>query len=36
VVKKRMAEWARFKDTTLAQLNRQLTEAKLDRIALAE
>jgi photosystem II stability/assembly factor-like uncharacterized protein len=34
--KNRMEEWARFKDTTLARLNQQLTEAKLARVAITE
>ena len=35
-VKNRMAEWARFKETTLARLNQRLKEAKLAPIAIAE
>ena len=35
-VKGRIAEWARFKQTKLAQLNQQLREANLAPIAIAE
>jgi hypothetical protein len=35
-VKARIAEWARFKQTRLAQLNQQLREAKLAPIAISE
>jgi hypothetical protein len=35
-IKTRIAEWARFKQTRLAQLNQQLREAKLAPIAIAE
>jgi photosystem II stability/assembly factor-like uncharacterized protein len=35
-VKARVAEWARFKQTRLAQLNQQLREANIAPIALAE
>jgi hypothetical protein len=35
-VKARIAEWARFKQTRLAQLNQQLREANLAPIAIAE
>jgi photosystem II stability/assembly factor-like uncharacterized protein len=35
-VKVRIAEWVRFKQTRLAQLNQQLREAKLAPIAIAE
>jgi photosystem II stability/assembly factor-like uncharacterized protein len=35
-VKARIAEWARFKQTKLAQLNQQLREAKLAPIVIAE
>ena len=35
-VKARIAEWVRFKQTTLAQLNRQLREANFAPIAIAE
>ena len=35
-VKARIAEWARFKQTRLAQLNQQLREANFDPIAIAE
>jgi len=35
-VKGRIAEWARFKQTRLAQLNQQLREANFDPIAIAE
>ena len=35
-VKARIAEWARFKQTRLAQLNQQLREANLTPIAIAE
>jgi hypothetical protein len=31
-----MAEWARFKQTRLAQLNQQLREANVAPIAIAE
>jgi hypothetical protein len=35
-VKARIAEWDRFKQTRLAQLNQQLREAKLAPIAISE
>jgi photosystem II stability/assembly factor-like uncharacterized protein len=35
-VKAGIAEWARFKQTRLAQLNQQLHEANLDPVAIAE
>jgi len=35
-IKARIAEWARFKQTRLAQLNQQLREANLAPIAIAE
>jgi photosystem II stability/assembly factor-like uncharacterized protein len=35
-VKTRIAEWSRFKETRLAQLNQQLREANLAPIAIAE
>ena len=35
-VKTRIAEWSRFKQTKLEQLNQQLREAKLAPIAIAE
>jgi phage shock protein A len=35
-VRARIAEWTQFKQTKLAQLNRQLREASLDLIAIAE
>jgi hypothetical protein len=35
-IKARIAEWARFKQTRLAQLNQQLIEAKLDPVSIAE
>jgi photosystem II stability/assembly factor-like uncharacterized protein len=35
-IKARIAEWARFKQTRLAQLNQQLREANLATIAIAE
>ena len=35
-IKARIAEWTQFKQTTLAQLNRQLREANLAPIAIAE
>jgi len=35
-VKARIADWAQFKQTKLAQLNQQLREAKLAPIAIAE
>jgi hypothetical protein len=35
-VKARMAEWTRFKQTRLAQLNQQLREANLAPIVIAE
>src|ERR1035437_6614581 len=35
-VKARIAEWARFKQTRLAQLNQKLREAKLAPIAISE
>jgi photosystem II stability/assembly factor-like uncharacterized protein len=35
-VRARIAEWTQFKQTKLAQLNRQLREASLDPIAIAE
>jgi len=36
VVKARIAEWARFKQTQLAQLNQQLRAANFAPIAIAE
>jgi hypothetical protein len=35
-VKARIAEWGRFKQTRLAQLNQQLRKANIDPIAIAE
>jgi hypothetical protein len=35
-VKARLAEWTRFKQTNLVQLNRKLREANLSPLAIAE
>jgi hypothetical protein len=35
-VKRRIAEWARFKETALARLNQQLREAKQPAVELTE